>query len=94
MTPKELQTWFAKPGTAEKARIEKEQKEAKHEADTKLRIALDDGERRLRAYARSHPAKAYLPGNGPLPESLTAPIQAPSWFQSETPESALSTPQG
>ncbi len=51
--------------TAEKARIEKEQKEAKHEADTKLRIALDDGERRLRAYARSHPAKAYLPGNGP-----------------------------
>ena len=46
----------------EKARIEAEQKEAKYEADKRLRIALDDGERRLRAYARSHSAKAYLPG--------------------------------
>ena len=48
--------------TAEKARLEKEQERITHEADKKLRIALDDGERRLRAYARAHPAKADLSG--------------------------------
>lgn len=48
--------------TAEKARLEKKNKEAKNEADTKLRIALADADARLRAYARRHPAKAHLSG--------------------------------
>lgn len=68
--------------TAEKARLEKEQERLTHEADKKLRIALDDGERRLRAYARAHPAKADLSGpaspseitDGPDPEAIVVTI--------------------
>lgn len=52
--------------TAEKARLEKEQERITHEADKKLRIALDDADARLRAYARRHPAKANLSGPAPV----------------------------
>lgn len=68
--------------TAEKARLEKEQERLTHEADKKLRIALDDGERRLRAYAHAHPAKANLSGassvaeiaDGPDPDAIVVTI--------------------
>lgn len=68
--------------TAEKARLEKEQERLTHEADKKLRIALDDGERRLRAYARAHPAASHLSGpaspaeitDGPDPDAIVVTI--------------------
>jgi hypothetical protein len=46
--------------TAEKARLEKEQERLTHEADKKLRIALDDAHARLRAYAKRHAASVSI----------------------------------
>jgi len=53
---------------AEKARLEKQNKEAKIEADKTLRIALADADTRLRAYAKTHSAKAHLSGSASVAE--------------------------
>lgn len=65
---------------AEKKRIEAERKRIADEADKKLRIALNDADARLRAYAKAH--RANLSGapavaevdNGPDPEAIVVTI--------------------
>lgn len=58
---------------AEKARLEKKNKEAKNEADKTLRIALADADARLRQYARTHSAKAHLSGASASPQEPDGP---------------------